>query len=229
MCFGVVGWLSELLVQTLWFEDVGFLHEQMLDTPVGRFSIRQMCLFLVFGLLAWITSLAFADLVFKIVVAGGIFFTGAALFPRKIKTVSPEAHLLCLLRRFLQTTKQKHSTQTKSKQPVEQTSKSMLLSATLGVPVKVVGVLKDFSGKILSDKNFKVNINNTTHSKGATDQEGNFCTYFVPEHPGRFEMDIQPEDSPETTQQITIQVNPKTEQKQEVTQNAEKTTTKNQT
>jgi hypothetical protein len=26
------------LIQTLWFEDVGFLHEQMLDTPLGRFS-----------------------------------------------------------------------------------------------------------------------------------------------------------------------------------------------
>ena len=42
--------MSEL-VQALWFEDVGFLNEQLLDTPVGRFSIRQMCLFLFFGLM----------------------------------------------------------------------------------------------------------------------------------------------------------------------------------
>jgi len=222
---GVVGCLSEL-VTTLWFENVGFLNEQMLDTPVGRFSIRQMGIFLVFGLLAWIASLVFGDLVFKIVVAGGIFFTGAALFTRKIKTVSPEAHLLYFIKRFLQTTtKPKLSLPTKGKPSVEQASKSMLLSATLGAPVKVVGVLKDFSGKILSGKNFKVNVNNTAHSNGATDQEGYFCTYFTPDHPGRFQIDIQPEDHPDIIQQITIQVNPpqKTNKEEEVTQNAQKT------
>jgi hypothetical protein len=80
---GGLGCLSEL-VTTLWFEDVSFLHEQMLDTPLGRFSIRQMGIFLIFGLLAWVASLAFSDLVFKIVVAGAIFFTGAALFTRKM-------------------------------------------------------------------------------------------------------------------------------------------------
>jgi len=215
--------LSEL-VTTLWFENVGFLNEQMLDTPVGRFSIRQMGIFLVFGLLAWIASLAFGDLVLKIVVAGGIFFTGAALFTRKIKTVAPEAHLLYFIKRFLQTTtKQKHSIPTKGKQSVEQASKSMLLSATLGAPVKVVGILKDFSGKILAGKNFKVNVNNTTHSNGTTDQEGYFCTYLTPDHPGLFQIDIQPEDSQETIQQITIQVNPQKTKEEEVTPNAQKT------
>ena len=220
-----MGCLSEL-VTTLWFENVGFLNEQMLDTPVGRFSIRQMGIFLVFGLLAWIASLVFGDLVFKIVVAGGIFFTGAALFTRKIKTVAPEAHLLYFIKRFLQTTtKPKLSLPTKGKPYMEQVSKSMLLSATLGAPVKVVGVLKNFSGKILSGKNFKVNVNNTAHSNGTTDQEGYFCTYFTPDHLGRFQIDIQPEDHPDIIQQITIQVNPpqKTNKEEEVTQNAQKT------
>jgi len=45
---GVV--LVSELISALWFEDVGFLNEALLDTPVGRFSIRQMALFLVFGL-----------------------------------------------------------------------------------------------------------------------------------------------------------------------------------
>ena len=207
--------MSELLVQTLWFEDVSFLHEQLLDTPVGRFSIRQMGLFLVFELLAWMGSLVFADVVLKLVVAGCIFFSGAAIFTRKIKTVSPEVHLFYLVKRFLQVTKQKHSTRAKSKRSVEQVSKSMFLSATLGVPVKVVGVLKDFSGNVLTGKNFKVNINNTPHSTGATDQDGYFCTYFVPDHLGHFEINIQPEDHPEIIQQITLQVNPKTEKTKE--------------
>jgi hypothetical protein len=227
---GGVVCLSEL-VQTLWFEDVGFLHEQMLDTPLGRFSIRQMCLFLVFGLLAWVASLVFVDLVLKIVVAGAVFFTGAVLFTRKIKTVSPETHLLYLIRRFLPI-KQNPSTQTKNTLPVEQVSKStLLLSATLGVPVKVVGVLKDFSGKILAGKPFKVHINNTAHSKGSTDAEGYFCTYFIPERSGCFEVAVQSEDTPEAIQQITIQVNPKTEteQEEEEKQNAETIKPKTQT
>ena len=223
MLWGV--FMSEL-VQALWFEDTGFLHEQMLDTPVGRFSIRQMGMFLVFGLLAWLSSLVFADLVFKIVVAGAIFFGGVALFTRKIKTVSPEAHLLCLIRRFTLQIKQKHSA-AKAKQCVEQESKSMLLSATLGTPVKIVGVLKDLTGKILSGKNFKVNVNSIAHSSGVTDQEGYFCTYFTPDHPGLFQIDIQPEDHPDITQKITIQVNPPQKTKdEEVTKNAQKSTEK---
>jgi hypothetical protein len=220
----VVGCLSELVV-ALWFEDVSFLNEQMLDTPVGRFSIRQMAIFLVFGLLAWVSSVVFADLVLKIVVAGAVFFSGAALFTRKIKTIPPEVHLLHLSKQFLQTTKQKHQTPTKNKQPVEQPSKTMHLLATIGTPTKIVGILKDKTGKTLSDKNFQVTINNTPHSKGTTDLEGNFCTYFIPDQPGLFQIDIQPQDHPNTTQKITIQANPpKTEQKEEEgNQNAQKT------
>jgi len=204
--------LSEL-VQALWFDDVSFLNEQMLDTPVGRFSIRQMGIFLIFGLLAWLLSLVFADLVLKVVVAGAVFFAGAALFTRKIKTVSPEAHLLYMIRRFSMQVKQRRSA-VKANQSVGQGSKSLLLSATLGVPVKVVGVLKDFTGKILSGKNFKVNINNTTYSKGSTDDEGYFCTYFVPDRSGVFQLDIQPEGSTEAVQQITVNVQPKTEEEE---------------
>jgi hypothetical protein len=220
-CLVGVCCVSEL-VQTLWFEDTSFLNEQMLDTPVGRFSIRQMGIFLIFGLLSWVTSLAFTDLVLKIVVAGAIFFAGAAIFTRKIKTVSPEAHLLYLVRKQSLQIKQKHPA-SKGKQPVEQTSKSMLLSATLGATVKVVNVLKDTTGKILPNKNFKVNINNTPHIKGTTDTEGNFCTYFTPDHLGLFELTIQPEDALDVLQQITIQVNPKTQE--EATQNAKTKTT----
>ncbi|MDR0797915.1 MAG: hypothetical protein LBE70_04280 [Nitrososphaerota archaeon] len=202
--------MSEL-VQALWFEDVGFLHEQMLDTPVGRFSIRQMGIFLIFGFLAWLSSLVFADLVLKVVVAGAIFFAGAALFTRKIKTVSPEAHLLYMTRRFTIQTKQRRSA-VKVKSSVEQVSKSLLLSATLGAPVKIVGILKDVTGQILSGKNFQVNINNTTYAKGSTDEEGCFCTYFVTDRSGVFQLDIQPEGSTEAVQQITVNVQPKVEE-----------------
>ncbi|MCL2312095.1 MAG: hypothetical protein FWC41_06365, partial [Firmicutes bacterium] len=73
LCYLLVGvvFTSEL-VSALWFEDISFLNEQLLDTPVGRFSIRQMCMFLVFGLFGYLLSLVFVDLVLKVVVGGGV-------------------------------------------------------------------------------------------------------------------------------------------------------------
>ncbi|MDR1992841.1 MAG: hypothetical protein LBQ98_04990 [Nitrososphaerota archaeon] len=97
--------MSEL-VQTLWFEDTGFLNEQMLDTPLGRFSIRQMGIFVVFGLLAWGTSFISEDMVIKIIVAGMVFCIGVGGFNRKIKTLSPERHLLYIMGKRLRQTNQ---------------------------------------------------------------------------------------------------------------------------
>lgn len=212
-CYIVEAFLVSELVQALWFEDVGFLNEALLDTPIGRFSIRQMCLFLFFGLIGWLLSLVFTDLVLKLVVGVGVFLVGATIFSRKIKTVPPEVHFLCVLRQFL-LTKTKRSQQ-KNKPSGENESRSLLLSASLGAPVKIVGVLKDLAtGKILCGKNFKVSINNATHSRGMTDEEGCFCTYFVPDRFGAFQIEIQPEDASEPTQQIMVNVNPKSEEKQ---------------
>jgi len=198
---GVV--LVSELVQALWFEDVGFLHEQLLDTPVGRFSIRQMTLFLVFGLFGYLLSLVFVDLVLKVVVGGGVFLVGAALFSRKVKTVPPEVHLFYLVRQFL-LVKLKGSKQ-EGNLSEEKSSMSLLLSGSLGVPVKVVGVLKSLTtGEIFSGKNFNVSINNTVHSRGVTDGEGCFCAYFVPDRFGVFQIEIQPEDASEHVQQIMV-------------------------
>ena len=210
VCCLVVGVvLVSELVQALWFEDVGFLNEQLLDTPVGRFSIRQMCLFLVF-----------VDLVLKVVVGGGVFLVGAALFSRKVRTIAPELHLLYVARQFL-LVKLKGSKQ-EGNLSEEKSSMSLLLSGSLGVPVKVVGVLKSLTtGEILSGKNFKVSINNTVHSKGATDVDGCFCVYFVPDRFGVFQVEIQPEDSSEHVQRIMVNVNPKSDEEK---QNAKTTT-----
>ena len=207
-------------MQTLWFEDVGFLNEQMLDTPVGRFSIRQTGIFLAFGLLAYAASLLSGDLIFKIVAAGSIFFTGAAIFTRKVKTVPPEMHLLYLVGvgRPLKV-KQKTRKGQKREEHVETTApaKSMMLSATLGVPVKVVGVLKDPAlKKPLLNRSFEISVDGAAYSKGFTDEEGFFCAYFVPDHFGVFKIEVKPEGFAGTTQQITVNVKPK-----EVTEIAE--------
>jgi len=222
LCCLVVGVvLVSELVSALWFEDVGFLHEQLLDTPVGRFSIRQMVLFLVFGLLGYLLSLVFAGLVLKLVVGGGVFLVGAALFSRKVKTIPPEVHLLYLVNQFL-LVKPKRSKQKGSLSGENMHSRSLLLSGSFGVPVKVVGVLKSLAtGEIFSGKNFKVSINNTVHSRGVTDGEGCFCAYFVPDRFGVFQIEIQPEDASEHVQRIMVNVNPKSDEEK---QNAKTTT-----
>ena len=205
-------WLSEPM-QTLWFEDVSFLNEQMLDTPVGRFSIRQTLIFLFFGLLAWLTTFLPGDLIFKIVVAGAVFFTGVAIFTRKIKTVPPETHLLYLLgvgSPLKAKRKPPKGQDHKEHNETFASSKSMVLSATLGVPIKVVGVLKDTAlGKPLSSRNFEMNVDGAAHSKGFTDEEGFFCAYFVPDRYGIFKIEVKPEGFAGSTQQITVNVKPK--------------------
>ena len=203
------------LVQSLWFEDVGFFNEAILDTPMGRFSIRQMGFFLVFGFLAYITSLVFNDLMLKIVFGGFVFFVGAAVALWKVRTLSVEVHFLYLFkRRFLVS---KYIFVNSSNVVGNSSSVGVLLSASLGVPIRVAGVLKNLvTGKVLSDKIFNVSVDNQVHFKGVTDEEGFFSTYFVPDRLGQFQIVIASDDVAESVQKITINVNPVNEKKVEV-------------
>ncbi|MDR2720453.1 MAG: hypothetical protein LBC03_06600 [Nitrososphaerota archaeon] len=74
-------------------------------------------------------------------------------------------------------------------------------------------MLKDFAtGRILSGKKFRVSINDTVYLCGVSDGEGCFCTYFVPDCFGVFQIEIQPEDAEEPAQHIMVNVNPKSEE-----------------
>lgn len=201
--------------RTLWFEDVGFLNEPMLDTPVGRLSIHQTIAVLVFGVLGWFTSFFFQDLVFKVAVGGGVFFAGAFLFTRRVKTVSPERHLLLMLgigrsskKRARKGIRKKggRGRYAESTVPV----KPMVVSASLDMPVKVVGVLRDpASGKLLPRRGFEINIGGKPHSAGITDEHGFFNVLFVPDHFGLFKVEVKPEGFADVVQQITVNVTPK--------------------
>jgi len=200
-------------IRTLWFEDVGFLNEPMLDTPIGRFSIRQTVAFLVFGLLGWFATLLFDDLMLKIVAAGAAFFMGAAVFTRRVKTVSPERHLLLLLgigrplKKSVKTRKaRKRGKHAKPSPPV----KTMMVSASLDAPVKVVGVLRDpATGRLLPNRGFEIYVDGAPYSAGTTDEHGFFNVFFVPERYGVFKIEVKPEGFADVAQQITINVKPK--------------------
>jgi len=204
--------LSRELVSALWFEDTSFLHEQILDTPVGRFSVRQMVFFLVFGLLAYIVSLGFGDLVLKVVFGGVVFFVGAAVALWKVRTLPLEVHLFYLFRReFLQPKKTKDKTH---HLPVDQPAVEMVLSASLGVPLRITGILKDTTDNFLPDKTFNININGQVYSKIATDTEGFYSTYIIPNQLGQSQITLTPTDSTEPIQKIMVNVTPVKEEKE---------------
>lgn len=199
-------------VRTLWFEDVGFLNEPILDTPVGRFSIRQTVALLAFGLLGWAVASFFEDLMFKLVSAGVVFFVGAAVFTRKVKTVSPERHLLLMLgvgrplKRKFKTRRKAKGGRIRPPPPV----RSVVLSASLEAPVKVVGVLRDpASGRLLPHRGFEVYVDGKPHSEGSTDEHGFFSVFFVPDRYGTFKVEVKPKGFAEVAQQITVNVKPK--------------------
>jgi hypothetical protein len=196
--------LSKELVSALWFEDTSFFNEQVLDTPVGRFSVRQMCFFLVFGLLAYVVSCVFGDLVLKVVFGGVVFCVGATIALWRVRTLPLEVHLLYLFkRRFLQ-----HKRVSKVKVRRSVPSTVVVLVGVLGVPVRVLGVLRDSaSGNVLSAKPFVLLVVGTAYSSGVTDGEGFFSSCFVSDRLGQFHLSIVPEGSTEPFQKFLVNVN----------------------
>jgi len=197
-------------VRTLWFEDVGFLHEPILDTPLGRYSVRQMLILLVFAFFSYATSLLFSDPLMKIVVAGSIFMFGAAMFAmRRIKTISPERHILLLLGVGRVRPRRVAAVEEKPAEKRAPPVKSVVVSTTLESPVKIVGVLRDpVYKKYLPKKNFDVYIDGRFHYSGVTDEQGFFAVFFVPDRYGPFNVTVKPEGLAEA-QNITVNVKPK--------------------
>jgi hypothetical protein len=180
------------------------MNQGILDTPVGRLSIRQAVGLAVFALLAWITFQAFAffDVICRVAAAGGIFIFGAVIFMWRVKTVPPERILLLALgigRRF-----PRHKVAVKERvkagkavavapeaPAVTRVSKAQ---ATVGEPVKIVGVLRDpHSGMPLSSRSFDITVDGQPFHKGATDEQGGFEVVYVPERVGVVRIEVKPE------------------------------------
>lgn len=202
-------------VQTLWFEDVGLLHEPVLDTPVGRLSLRQTFALLIFAVLAYAVTLFFTDIVSKAVVGGAVFVLGAAIFTHRVKTVPPERYILLAL----------GVGRSKPGKPVEKlrrggkrdrivepstTVKSMRLSTELDTPVKIVGVLRDPStGELLAGRGFEFIVDGVRHSSGVTDDQGFFTVFFVPPRFGVYRVEVKPEGFAAASQMFEIHAEPK--------------------
>ncbi|MCW4008799.1 MAG: hypothetical protein NWF09_08965 [Candidatus Bathyarchaeota archaeon] len=198
-------------VNALWFEDVGFLNEPFLDTPFGKYSVRQMIILLSIAGISFASTLFFDDLLLKLVIAGSVFVVGAAFFMRRVKTLTPEKHLMLILGfgRAIPKTALKKQTKKAAVKPQTVTAKSMTVTSELETPVKIVGVVQSPStGKKIVNNHFDVYVDGKYYSSGITDEMGFFELFLSPDHYGTYNIEIKPKDTVESMH-ITVVVNPK--------------------
>jgi len=196
-------------VRILWFEDVGYLNEPVIDTPAGKFSLRQTVAFLVFGALSYFASLLFRDLMLKLIIGGAIFLFSVVVFTRRVKTVPPERHLLLLLGVGRQKIKSKAKTGRRKEKAAEPSkpSREMAVSGELGSPIKLIGILRDpSSGRLLSGREFEVRVDGEPYLSDVTDEQGFFQIFFVPERFGVFKVEVFPKGYADTVQELRVNV-----------------------
>jgi len=189
------------IVQTLWFSDAGLGNIKLFDTPVGKLSIRQVVIVLLFAGAGWLSSLLFEDIIYKLAVGGTVFCVGFILAIQKVKVITPErALLLALGFGRMRPSKKKGKTEyiekmgkegkKKEKVPVRQVK----IQADLESPVKVVGILRDpATGKVLPEKPYEVIVRGEVVSSGISDEQGFFTAFFTPNMFGAYFVEIRPE------------------------------------
>jgi len=205
-------------VQTLWFEDVGLLHEPILDTPVGRLALRQTFALLIFAVLAYAVTLFFMDVVFKVAAGGAVFTLGAVVFMHRVKTVTAERCILLALgvgrlepRNSRKPVEKRVRVGTReSIVEVPTAVKGMRLSTELDAPIKVMGVLRDpATGDLLPSRGFEFIVDGVRHSSGVTDEQGFFTVFFAPPSFGVYRVEIKPEGFASASQTFQIFAEPK--------------------
>lgn len=185
------------VVRTLWFEDMGLRNVQIFDTPVGRLSVRQLTIIAVFGGLGWLSSLLFADMLYKIAVGGAVFAAGLALAMQKHKVVTPERAILLAFgfgRTYPGRVKAIGEGKEEERREEDALAKRMRVSADLESPVKVIGVLRDPStGEVLRVKPYEVIVRGERCSSGVSDEQGFFTAFFTPKMYGEYGVEVRPE------------------------------------
>ncbi|MEM2550195.1 MAG: hypothetical protein QW689_07265 [Nitrososphaerota archaeon] len=211
--------MPRINLRTLWFEDISFARQGMIDTPFGRMSARQLAGLGFFALLAWIAfqALSFVgDLVFQLIPAGLVFLAGAILFTWPVKTVPPERIILLALgigRRPLKKAPAKSKAERVAEKgaPVPReaapTARVSKAQATVGEPFKIVGVLRDPRlGKPLANCGFEVFADGVFQYKGSTDEQGGFEVVYVPQYAGVLNIEVRPEGVVGAEQKVEVTV-----------------------
>jgi len=203
-------------LRTLWFEDIGFMNQPLIDTPFARLTARQAAGIGFFALLAWVafSALSFVeDLVFRAVPALLIFTAGAVIFSWRVKTVPPEKVLLLALglgKRRVKKPEGKRAKRAATGKAAPEAPAAARVSkaqATVGEPFKVVGVFRDPSlGTPLANRSFEVFIDGVARYKGVTDEQGGFEVVYIPESVGVVRIEVRPEGYVGVSQSIEVTV-----------------------
>jgi len=208
--------MPRVVQQTLWFEDVSIVHQPVIDTPLGRLSLRQMAGLGLSALLGYLASLLLADLIFKVAAGAIAFLPGAIIVMQPVRTVAPERYLLLMFGLgVLKPRRAKPGRAGKGKggvkaEPVKGEVKVMRVSATLEAPIKIVGVLRDPStGELLAERGFDFLVDGEYHSSGVTDEEGFFTVFFAPKRYGVYRVEVRPEGYAGSAQEFEVHVEPK--------------------
>ncbi len=195
-------------VRTLWFEDVSVWHEPILPTPIGKFTFRQLAILIVFGIVAYgvAGTQPPQDLMARIMAGAIVFLPGLFLAFKRVKTVSPEAHLAMLLfggfRGAGPKPVRRRAKGRRGVLPVEEPKplevprrvEVEVGAATVEKPIVISGVLRNpRSGEPLPLRSFTVYVDGRRHQDGFTDERGSFTIYFTPQHPGLHTVELVPE------------------------------------
>lgn len=203
------------VIRTLCFEELSIAYQPLLDTPIGKLSLRQTAVLLIFAVLAFlVASVVSSDLAIQLIVGGGILVVGVAVFGRKVKTLPPERLLLYMFvgskqaRRRKVVREEAAAEKLVAEKPL-QIPNAVNISSDLDTPVKLVGVLRDpQSGRPLPVKPYDVLVDGEKVFSGVTDENGFFTIYFTPGRYGVFNVEVRPEKSV-VSQKVPVQVVPK--------------------
>jgi len=202
------------VIRTLCFEELGMIHQPLLDTPIGKLSVRQTAVLMLFAVVAFLLATTFApdDLMMELIIAAPIAIVGISIFGRKVKTISPE-HLLIYM---FTGGKRVKKVKVKPEGAIEKLAaekplaipNAVNVSSSLDSPVKLVGVLRDpQTGRNLPLRAYEVFVDGESVFSGVTDESGFFTIFFTPTRYGVFDVEVKPEKSI-TSQRIPIQVVP---------------------
>lgn len=200
------------VIQTLWFEELSFLREPFFDTPLGKLTLRQMLIIVIFGTLAWGAASFAGDTMLKLFLGGSIFISGLAFTFQRVKTVTPEMSILLML--SSSTPKPKTSGAALEAEVTSKLTEAKALNIPAQdiqsiVPVKVVGVLKDpATGRPIQRRGFEVLVEGKSYAKGSTDDEGFFTVYFLPESYGSIKVEVKPEGYTNALETLVVNVQP---------------------
>jgi hypothetical protein len=202
------------VIRTLCFEELGVIHQPVLNTPIGKLSMRQMVVLISFAGVSFLLAMIFApdDLIMELMIAAPIAIVGISIFGRKVKTISPERLLIYMFTGGRKVKKVKVEPEGEVEKLAAEKPLSIPnvvnVSSSLDSPVKLVGVLRDpQTGRNLPLKAYEVFVDGEPVFSGVTDESGFFTIFFTPTRYGVFDVEVKPEKSI-TSQRIPIQVVP---------------------